>query len=54
MIHWDDAQGLLTLEDLNSSNGTFVNRARVHPGDKRTLNLNDVIQIGTVHLKVKI
>src|SRR5205823_10389335 len=35
VIHWDDVQGLLTLEDLNSSNGTFVNRARVHPGEKR-------------------
>ena len=54
VLHWDDVQGLLTLEDLNSSNGTFVNRARVHPGQKRPLNLNDVIQIGTVHLKVKV
>ena len=54
VLHWDDAQGILTLEDLNSANGTFVNRARIHPGQKRQLNLNDVIQIGTVHLKVKV
>jgi hypothetical protein len=54
VIHWDDVQGVMTLEDLNSSNGTFVNRTRVHPGQKRVLNLNDVIQIGTVHLKVKV
>jgi hypothetical protein len=53
VLHWDDAHGLLTLEDLNSANGTFVNRTRVHPGQKRQLNVNDVIQIGTVHLKVK-
>ncbi len=46
--------GLLTIEDLNSTNGTFVNRMRVHPGQKRPLQVNDVIQIGTVHLKVKI
>jgi len=54
VLHWDDAQGVLTLEDLNSSNGTFVNRTRVHPGQKRQLVPNDVIQIGTVHLKVKV
>lgn len=46
--------GALTIEDLNSTNGTFVNRMRVHPGQKRPLQVNDVIQIGTVHLKVKI
>jgi len=46
--------GQLTLEDLNSTNGTFVNRMRVHPGQKRPLHVNDVIQIGTVHLKVMV
>jgi hypothetical protein len=46
--------GLLSLEDLNSTNGTFVNRMRVHPGQKRPLQGNDVIQIGTVQLKVKV
>jgi hypothetical protein len=44
--------GLLTLEDLNSLNGTFVNRHRLYPGHKRTLAVNDVVQIGTIHLKV--
>ena len=44
--------GLLSIEDLNSLNGTFVNRTRIHPGQIRTLQVNDVIQIGTVHLKV--
>jgi hypothetical protein len=44
--------GLLTIEDLNSLNGTFVNRARVHPNQPRTLTEGDVIQIGTVQLKV--
>lgn len=45
--------GQLTIEDLNSSNGTFVNRTRVYPGQKRPLNVNDVIQIGTVQMKLK-
>src|SRR5262245_10961697 len=44
--------GMLTIEDLNSLNGTFINRTRIHPGQVRTLQVNDVIQIGTVHLKV--
>src|SRR5262249_46973091 len=42
----------LTIEDLNSANGTYVNRTRVYPGQKRQLNINDVIQIGTVQMKV--
>jgi hypothetical protein len=42
----------LIIEDLNSANGTFVNRSRIYPGQKRPLNVNDVIQIGNVQLKV--
>jgi hypothetical protein len=45
--------GELTIEDLNSSNGTFVNRARIYPGQKRGLSVNDVVQIGTVQMRVK-
>jgi hypothetical protein len=44
--------GALLIEDLNSLNGTFVNRTRIHPGRPRPLRYNDVIQIGTVQLKV--
>lgn len=44
--------GKLSIEDLNSLNGTFVNRSRVHPGQVTELAMNDVIQVGTVHLKV--
>jgi hypothetical protein len=46
--------GVLTIEDLNSSNGTFVNRTRVYPGQKRPLAVNDVVQIGTVQMKLKV
>jgi hypothetical protein len=49
-ISWEN--GVLEIEDLNSANGTFVNRARVYPGQKRQLNVNDVIQIGTVQMRV--
>jgi hypothetical protein len=50
LITFED--GGLQIEDLNSANGTFVNRARVHPGQPLKLKPNDVIQIGTVQMKV--
>jgi hypothetical protein len=46
--------GVLQIEDLNSANGTYVNRNRVYPGQKKQLSVNDVIQIGTVQMKVKV
>ncbi len=49
-ISFEDGQ--LAIEDLNSANGTYVNRARVYPGGKRPLAVNDIVQIGTVQLKV--
>jgi hypothetical protein len=44
----------LVVEDLNSLNGTWVNGARLPIGQKRPLKPNDVIQIGTVQLKLVI
>jgi hypothetical protein len=52
LITFDD--GKLALEDLNSLNGTFVNRLRIHPGQKQPLRVNDVIQIGTVQMRVTV
>ncbi len=47
-------EGPLTIEDLNSANGTYVNRTRVYPGQKKQLSVNDVVQIGNVQMKVKV
>jgi pSer/pThr/pTyr-binding forkhead associated (FHA) protein len=44
----------LVIEDLNSANGTYVGRQRVAPGQKRGLAPGDVIQLGTIHLKVTV
>lgn len=44
--------GKVFIEDLNSSNGTFVNRARIYPGQRRELAPGDVIQCGTVQMKL--
>ena len=54
LIQFDDAAGNITVEDLNSSNGTYVNRERVYPGQPRQIFVNDTIQIGTVHLTLKV
>jgi len=42
----------LTLRDLDSPGGTFVNRQRVLPGQARPLRPGDLIQLGTVHLRL--
>lgn len=44
--------GKLVIEDLNSANGTFVNRVRIYPGQKRELAVGDVLQVGTVQMKL--
>src|SRR5216684_5047405 len=38
--------GALIIEDLNSTNGTFINRERVAPGQKQRIKMNDLLQIG--------
>jgi hypothetical protein len=45
---------ILAIEDLNSANGTYVNRTRVYPGGKKPLSPNDIVQIGNVQMKVVI
>jgi pSer/pThr/pTyr-binding forkhead associated (FHA) protein len=44
----------VVIEDLNSANGTYVNRVRVAPGQKRGLAPEDNVQIGTIHFKLKV
>jgi FHA domain len=50
VLHFAD--GVLELEDLNSLNGTFVNRTRVAPGERRILKINDIVQVGTIQMRV--
>jgi len=50
VIHRD--ADMLSLEDLNSLNGTFLNRTRLQAGRKYVLRNDDVIQIGTLQFRV--
>ena len=45
--------GVMTVEDMNSSNGTYVNRVRLQAGTKQPIKPEDTIQIGAVHLIIK-
>src|SRR5262249_14237551 len=49
-ITWEN--GAMFIEDLNSANGTFVNRQRLHPHYKMPLKDGDYVQTGTVMFKV--
>jgi len=45
--------GSCRIEDLNSANGTYVNRNRVPPGQQLELKTDDIIQIGAVQLQLQ-
>ena len=45
-----DAEGRLTIEDLGSANGTFVNGQRVQA--PRTLEVGDLVSVGETVLEV--
>ncbi len=48
----ESSPGGLSLHDLDSPGGTFVNRQRVLPGQRLSLRDGDVIQLGAVQLRV--
>lgn len=45
-------KGKVFIEDLNSLNGTWVNGVRIYAGQPRLLSPGDIIQIGTVQMKL--
>lgn len=46
-------KGVVAVEDLNSLNGTWLNGSRVPPGQPRPLKAGDVLQVGTVQLRLE-
>ncbi|MCS6849588.1 MAG: FHA domain-containing protein [Gemmataceae bacterium] len=44
----------LAIEDLGTSFGTFVNRVKLPPNQRHPLKADDIIQIGSVQLKVQV
>ncbi|OAI45872.1 hypothetical protein AYO44_02425 [Planctomycetaceae bacterium SCGC AG-212-F19] len=51
-VTWEN--GGLVIEDLKSQNGTFVNRTKLTPGEKKPLKERDIVQVGTVQFAVKL
>ncbi len=45
--------GTMYIEDLNSANGTFLNRTRLVPHERKPLKTGDYIQTGTVMFQVR-
>ncbi len=52
VLELDAGGDVLTLRDLHSTNGTYVNRLRVDSAEQRRLRVNDVIRIGSSLLEV--
>jgi pSer/pThr/pTyr-binding forkhead associated (FHA) protein len=44
--------GAWWIEDLTSTNGTYVNSRRIHPGHAALLRSGDAIQIGAIKLRL--
>lgn len=45
--------GLVHLEDLGSSNGTFVNGVQLQPGLQRTLQDQDEVRFGSLRFQYR-
>jgi two-component system, NtrC family, response regulator AtoC len=48
-----ESSSRLTVEDLGSSNGTFVRGEKIEPGRRVTLQLGEALTIGFTHLMVQ-
>jgi pSer/pThr/pTyr-binding forkhead associated (FHA) protein len=53
-IHADPATGQAFVEDDGSRNGTFLNEARLNPGERRQLRDNDRLRLGSTTFVVKL
>src|SRR5215471_18169425 len=48
-----DAGGALAVEDLQSSNGTFVRGERIETGRRLTIQLGEAVTIGFTHIMIQ-
>lgn len=51
-IIYDDIAQTLSLLDLNSTNGSFINEQRLHPNERRVIRHGDNLRFGRVSLRV--
>ena len=52
-IIYDDISRTLSLLDMDSMNGSFVNEQRLHPSERRVIRHGDKLRFGNVVLKVQ-
>ncbi|GAB5494863.1 MAG: hypothetical protein Phog2KO_50780 [Phototrophicaceae bacterium] len=51
-IIYDDKSRTLSLLDMDSTNGSFINEQRLHPSERRVIRHGDKLRFGGVSLKV--
>ncbi len=51
LVNYDNGQ--MFIQDLNSANGTYINRVRLQPNEKRRIKHGDYIQTGGVMFVVR-
>lgn len=44
----------LEVEDLDSTNGTFINGVQIYPGKRYKLNNKDILRLGQLNLEIKV
>lgn len=49
---WQNEKGLVVIRDLDSTNGTFVNKVKIAPSTNVTIKEGDVIQAGICYFRV--
>jgi len=46
--------GVMSIEDIGSTNGTFLNGARLQPGESKAINPGDTVSFGGLELKLSL
>ncbi len=51
-LRYESAKAVITIADLDSANGSFVNEVRLHPNEVRVLRHGDELRVGKLTFEV--